>query len=152
MRTRSAEAANPWDGCGTGENVYNEKEDKRYQSSIWKYLFGVAALMLAFVIFNHGRELNVIWNGTSIEAEYYLGDSGRPMARYYDENGQLYIYQISATRAVHGENTITMYYTDTPRDAIFASTWISWAGYYVFFGVILAISLWRIIIIYKKQA
>lgn len=151
MRNRSAESTNAWDGCGAGENVYNEKEDKRYQSSIWKYLLGVAIFMLAFVIFNHAKELNVIWNGTAIEADYYIDDLGRPMARYYDENEKLYMYQISASRAVHGEDTITMYYFDTPHDAIFKSTWTSWAWYYVIFGVIFAISLWRIIVIYKQK-
>lgn len=152
MRNYSAEATNAWDGCGTGENIYNEKEDKHYQSSIWKFLLGLGAFMLAFVIFNHAKELNVIWNGTSIEASYYTDSTGRATARYYDENDKLYTYQISASRAVHGKDTITMYYLDTPGNAIYESTWTSWSLYYLVFGTIFAISLWRIIVIYKKQA
>lgn len=150
MKHRLAETHNAWEGFDTGENSYNEKEDQRYQSAIWKFLLLLSVLMLAFVVFIHIKELNTIHNGTSFVADYYVDTQGRSMASYHDTTGRLHVYQISAERAIINGDTITMYYTDDINDAIIQSTWTSWVWYYLIFGIIFAISLWRLIKIYKK--
>jgi len=151
MAKRGRECEDAWGGFDTQATVYNPEEEKRYESTVWKYIIGVALAVLALVIYMHAKELNIVNNGTCIVASYYVDNSGNEIVRYSDENNKLYIYNVSGLSAVHEENQIRLYYLENIQDAVSKTKWQLWAAYYAFFGALLGISVWRIIKIYKNH-
>lgn len=149
MARRWRECEDAWDGFDTQATVYNEKEEKQYEGTVWKYL-GIAALVvLALVIYMHSKELHIIHNGTCIVASYKVDSLGKEIVRYYDENNRLYIYDVSGMSAMHGETEIRLYYLENIQEAVPQTKWWLWAMYYGFFAALLSVCVWRLYKIYK---
>lgn len=145
------ENENAWDGFDTRASVYNEKEEKRYEGTIWKYLAMVALVLLGLIIYIHSKELHIINKGKSITASYSVDSKGNEIVKYCDENDKLYLYNISGLSVEHDENLIQLYYLDNVKDAIPKTKWQLWLMYYLVFGTMLSISVWRLRKVYKKQ-
>lgn len=151
MRQRESEYSNMWDGFDKAEYHYDEKKEKRYQSSIWKYLFALASIMLILTSYKFIEELNFIINGSSFVASYDVDNDGAEIVRYFDEDKNFYMFNVTGLNAVHEETTIKMYYLDDMNEAVPRTVWWLWFFYYAFFGIIFGISLWKIILIYRKK-
>ncbi len=138
--------------CGyLGASVYYDKKaEQRYESRIWKCLLGVAMLVLAFTLWLHIREVQVIHNGSMIECAYYVDDRGVGNASYYDEEDRLYTFKFTGQKFVHSDDSVEMYYVGNISDAIPKTSIMVWIGYYAFFGILAAICIWRIKVIYSK--
>ncbi len=147
MKQRAGDA---WDGFDRGEYIYDERSEKKYHSTIWKVLSGVFILSLIVMVVSHVKELNLIFNGKSIEAEYYVESSGRVKASYYDEDRNFYGYDLTEVYAAHSEDSVTLYYMDDIRKAVPRAPWWYWAERYTFFIALLAFSCWRLWKIYHK--
>ncbi len=141
---------NAWEGFDGGEYVYNEAADKKYESRIWKYLAGASGLLMLLIILMHVKELIIVSQGTCIEAAYYKASDGVEIATYIDENEKQYRYDISGMDAVHSENSVRLYYLDDIFNAVPKTEWMLWCKYYLFFGCLGGLSLWRIRKIYGK--
>lgn len=141
---------NAWDGFDRGEYIYEDKSEKKYQSSIWKILAVISAISLIVLAADHIRALQVIRNGNSITAEYYEESNGRQKAVYYDEDGNMYMYNFENAYAVHDKDSIVLYYENDIRKVTPKMVWWTWAGRYALFGILFAISFWRIMKIYRK--
>lgn len=150
MAKRGRECEDAWGGFDGQETVYDPKEERSYESLVWKYIIGIALIALAAVIFLHSKEMKIINNGTCIVASYELDDYGNEVAWYTDEANRHYKYNVSGLSAAHDDAEIKLYYTDNIRDAIPKTKWQLWTGYYAFFGILLGVSLWRIIKVYKS--
>lgn len=150
MARRGRECENAWDGFDTSETVYNEKEEKRYEGTIWKYLAMLALVLLALIIYMHVKELNIINNGVCIVASYDVDSFGNEIVRYCDENNKLYMYDVSGMSASHEDAQIRLYYLENIQDAIPKTKWQLWIMYYSFFGLLLGVCIWRLGKVYKK--
>lgn len=150
MARRGRECEDAWGGFDTAQTVYDPKEEKRYESLVWKYLAGVALVVCALVFYMHTKELHIINNGTCIVASYDVDSHGNEIVRYSDENEKLYMYNVSGLSAVHEETQICLYYLDNVQDAVSKTKWQLWAVYYLFFGILFGFSVWRIIKINKN--
>lgn len=118
---------------GRYREVPTEKEERSLEARIWWALWGVALVVLLYTAWHQIREYDLIHNGQSFEAEYEVY-KGMELARYYDENNHYHSYNIGGLDAVHGENTITMYYK---HDIARAQPRVNprlWIFSYVFFG------------------
>ena len=76
-----------------------------------------------------------------IEAEY---DSEKSIARYWDDNGLLHIYNLSSYFPAHEDGIVRMYYIDSVNYAVPRNSLSSRLFYYFFFGGLLALCVWRI--------
>lgn len=151
MARRGRECEDAWGGFDGQETVYDPKEEKSYESLVWKYIIGVAVVALMAVIFLHSKELKVINSGSCIVASYEVDEYGNEFAWYMDEAGRNYKYDVSGLSAAHEETQIELYYVDNIREAIPRTKWQLWAAYYAFFGALLGVSLWRIVKVYKSK-
>ena len=61
------------------------------------------------------------------------------------------MYDVSGMSAVHEDSQIQLYYLENIQDAIPKTKWQQWALYYGFFGILLGISVWRIVKVYKSK-
>lgn len=150
MARRGRECEDAWGGFDGQASIYDPKEEKSYESLVWKYIVGIALLALAAVIYMHSRELKVIQNGTCIVASYEPDEYGNEYAWYTDETGKHYKYDVSGLSAAHEGTEIKIYYVDNIREGIPQTKWQLWAAYYTFFGALLGFSVWRIVKIYKN--
>ncbi len=150
MKKHYREAQDAWEGFDGGEYVYNEKAEKRYESSVWRFLAGAAILMLCFVIFMQAKELVIITTGNRIEAAYSESLNGAETAKYVDTNGKIHLYDVTGLNSVHTEEEIILYYVENIDEAIPKTSWKQWIVYYSFFAVVGGISIWRLRKIYKK--
>ena len=130
-----------WDGFDAKEYVYDEHKEKKWRTGIWKILFCLMALIILYIITNHIDEIRLVKEGTMIEAEY---DAKNSVARYWDENGLLHTYNLSSYYPEYEGNVVRLYYTDSLNYARPRNTLSSRIFLYCFFGVILALSVWRI--------
>lgn len=149
MVRRGRECEEAWGGFDGQATVYDPKEERSYESLVWKYVMGIALIALVAVIYIHSKELNIINKGTCIEASYEQDEYGNEFAWYTDDKNRYYKYDVSGLNVVHEEKSIELYYVNDVRDAIPRSKWQLWAVYYTFFGTLLGISVWRIIKAYK---
>ena len=85
--------------------------------------------------------------GNYIDAEYYEYNQHR-LARYCDQDGVIHNYELDSYTPVLNGEIVRLYYKDNIDKAVPANTWYYWTRYYIFFGVMLGISLWRLIRIY----
>lgn len=144
MKVQKIESRNMWDGFDDSEFAYDEKAEKRYDGAIWKYLLGVAVVLFAITLWSHVQETYVVKNGIAIECAYYVDNNGAELARYYDESNQLHMFDVSNMNAVHTDDSITMYYADNIDNAVSKANTIIWVAYYLFFGTLGTICIWRI--------
>ncbi len=150
MKKQYRESEDAWEGFDGREVVYNEKEEKKYESTVWKYLLGVAIIMLLIVVFKHVEEIRLYTKGHCIEAVYMKNGNGTEVARYINEDNRLQIFDITGMNAVHDGERVKLYYMENINTATPMTRWTEWALYYIFFGVLLCVSLWRIFRVYKK--
>lgn len=145
MRQQKLDSRNAWDGFDGTNYEYDEKVEKKYDGAIWKYLLGAAIFILFLTTISMIKEQNIIRNGTAILCDYYVENDGDEIARFYDADGKLHTFNVTTMSAVHTEESITMYYMDVIDDAVPKTSIKGWLFYYLFFGSIGAISIWRII-------
>lgn len=91
------------------------------------------------------KERNIIRQGNAIVCDYYVETDGDEIARYYDDAGKLYTFNVTTMSAVHTQDSITMFYMSDIEQAIPETSLKGWLFYYLFFGMLGGISLWRII-------
>ncbi len=131
-----------WDGFDGSEHVYDEKKERGFRTGIWKVLCVIMAFMVIYLVNDHIKEIRFVDGAKVIEAHYY--ENSRSYARYMDENGQYYIFNLSAYIPEHDADTVKMYYRDDIRYARPRNSIGSRIFYYFFFGGLLLISIWRI--------
>lgn len=133
-----------FDGFDGAEVVYDDRKEKQYQSRIWVLLLLIAGLMLLSFVFKLGEELVYKIRGTAIEAEYNE-TTAKNYARYCDENGKWYTYDMADFFAPKAEgDKIVLYYISDLEDARPMSAASAWLYCFGFFGVIFGISVWRL--------
>ncbi len=150
MKKRYRESEDAWEGFDGREVVYNEKEEKRYESTVWKYLLGLAIIVLIIVVLKHIGEIQLYSQGHCIEAVYVKYENGSEVARYVDADNKLHIFDITGMNSVHDREMVKLYYEENMRDAKPLTRWTEWALYYTFFGLMLLISIWRLRKVYKR--
>lgn len=130
-----------WDGFDAGEYVYDERKEKKWRTGIWKVSICLTSLIILYLITDHIKEIRLVMEGTMIEAEY---DEEKGIARYRDDKGMLHTYNMSSYFPAHEGGTIKLYYIGSVNYAMPRNTLASRVFYYLFFGAILAVSLWRL--------
>lgn len=136
-----------WDGFDTSNHVYDDKKEKSFQARIWICLAVVMGVVLLVVTSNLITEIKVLSHGTAIIAE--VQEDGRA-AKYVDEDGKYYAYNLSSYYPKYDGDAVTLYYIDDIHEARPQNTLISWIGHYAFFGISLGVCVWRIMKIYKQ--
>lgn len=123
-----------------------KKKQKKAKGGIWVITAIVSFLLLASFVFNHINEISIKKLGHEIEAEYT--EEGRKItAVYIGEAGETHTFDLSSYYPVHDGDRITLYYLLNVDEARPANTLVSWIGYYAFFGLVFALSLWRLKVI-----
>lgn len=136
-----------WDGFDGRAQAYDEKEEKKWHSGIWKLIACLSALMIIYIFVNHMKDLLLVQQGICIEAEY---DETKNLARYVDENGQVYVYSDLYNYDFKSEDGhLKLYYRYNIHAARPRNVLMSYVKYYVFFGILFGISAWKIWKIYK---
>ena len=141
---------NPWDGYDGTDHVYDEKKEKRYQSRIWLVAGGVLLCILISMMVKCAGEIRLFVCGRRIEAEY-SEQGGRRLAEYRDENGHLRIMDISGYLPARNGNHITLYYMEEEAEAVPFISPVAWAVYYLIFGALFALCIWRVRRIYRPR-
>ena len=138
---------NDWDGFDSGNQVYDEKKDKNYQARIWICLAIVMGIVLFILVSNLVKEITVLNRGTEFVAE--VVQEGRA-AKYRDENGTSYYFDLTSFYPRHDGVHVSMYYLDDIYKARPQNTLVSWFGNFGFFGAAFGFCMWRIWKIYKR--
>lgn len=136
-----------WDGFDTANHVYDDKKEKSFQSRIWVCIAIIMGLVLLFVTSNLITEIKVLTQGTEIVAQF---DDKWSIAKYIDENGNSYSYDLSSYYPKHEGTVVSLYYIDDIYKAIPQNTLSSWLVNYTLFGAIFGLCVWRIVKIYKN--
>lgn len=145
------ESHNEFDGFdGTDSSKpYNDKKEKHFQADIWFLLAGLSFLIFASSCYLHIKERHLINDGICIEAEYHAPTM---TATYFDENGKYHHFDISGFAPVVDGDTIRLYYMQDIAKASPENTSSSWIGIHLFFIVLFAFSMWRILAVYRKKS
>lgn len=130
-----------WDGFDSKQYVYDEHKEKGWRTGIWKVLACLSALVIIYIISNHVDEIRMVKNAEMIEAEY---DAERGTARYVDDNGMLHTYNLSSYFPAHEEGMVRLYYIGSLNYARPRNSLASRLFYYLLFGGLFAICIWRI--------
>lgn len=136
-----------WDGFDGRDSYYDEKKDKKWNSTIWKLIACLSALMLLYIFVNQMRDVLLVKQGICLDAEY---DEEKMVAIYKDENGQQYTYSLNSYSPESKDGRVKLYYRYNIRAARPRNSTISFVKNYCFFSIIFAIAVWRIWKIYKK--
>lgn len=135
---------------GRYRTVETEKDEKSYEARIWWTFWGISLIVLVYTAYHQIREYDLVHNGQCIEAEYYIYH-GQELARYVDENGGYHSYNVDGRAAIHGENTILLYYkTDLSAAEPHIHPWI-WIRSYILFGLLLVVSTLLLRKIYRED-
>ena len=131
-----------WDGFDAKQYVYDEHKEKNWSTGIWKILACIMLLVIIFIVKDHIDEIRYVNKGTMIEAEY---DAEKGIARYWDDNGNLHIYDLSSYYvAADDSGILQMYYIGSLNYARPRNSLVSRLFFYFLFGGLLIISVWRI--------
>ena len=128
-----------------------EKDEKSFEARIWWVFWVIALVVLCYTAYQQLLEYDLIHNGSSIEAEYYVYN-GKELARYRDEQNVNYSFDLSDYDAVHGEDTVTLYYKDRINYAVPRRDIKSWLYSYFIFVPVLVVSSLIIIKIYRRKS
>lgn len=143
------DTADEWEGFDAAGTVYNDKEEKKYQRTVWLVLAILAGGILISLVCRHIGDLRLIGSANMIEAKYEERGAQR-IAEYTDENGRVYKYALGAY-AAHDGDSIRLYYGEDIRQAVPVSSWGWWIFQYLFFGAVFGVSLWRLVRIYHPK-
>lgn len=135
---------------GRYRTVESEKDEQSYEARIWWMFLVVALIVLSYTIWHHYLNYNLVQNGTCIEAQYFV-QSNQAQARYQDEAGQIYTYNLSSLNADHDEDTVKLYYVTDIRHAEPKRALKSWLFSYLFFGLMFVGCSFKLYTIYKKK-
>lgn len=116
---------------------------QKYINTIWLIVAVVSFFVLVGTAFGHMNEISLKQWGHSFEADY-IEDGINVYAEYYDENQQLHTFNLNGHSPVHNGNKITMYYATNIDEATPENTLSSQLGYYIVFGALFAVSMWKI--------
>ena len=132
-----------------GKNyVYDEKQEKRYESRIWVGIAVCMILVLLRAASWHIEEIYMVHNWQVVEAEY---NQKAQFAYYEDENGKSYQSSVEGFLPDFDGDTIKLYYETNIQNAEPVNSLSFWFGAYALCGGILAFCAWRIARIYKKK-
>lgn len=130
------------------------REEKEYQSAIWKGFLAFCLLLLLYTVYHHSKELITVFTGTAIICEYEEGNipgQAFAVAKYKTDN-QIYYFDLEGYAPVIKNNTVTLYYTEQISQAIPRNRTSSWLRSYILFGGISVLSIWKIRKIYKEPS
>ena len=120
-----------------------KKRQKNARGGIWVITAILSFLLFAVYVFNHVNEIGIKKLGHEIAAQY-REDGGKITAVYTDEAGEVHTYDLSGYDPAHDGESVTLYYLVNVDEARPANTLVSWLKYYVLFGLVFAVSLWRL--------
>lgn len=123
-----------------------KKKQKNARGGIWVVTAIVSFLLLASFVFNHVNEISIKKLGHEIQAQY-REDGRKITAVYTDEAGDAHTYDLSGYYPVHDGESVTLYYLLNVDEARPVNTLVSWIGYYALFGLVFAVSMWRLKVI-----
>lgn len=133
-----------WDGFDNTESVYDDRKEKQFHSRIWVVLVLVAGGMLLSLFWQLGKDLVYKTRGTAIVADYEK-DATKCYARYYDEDRNLYTYNMSDFFAPKADgDKIVLYYLTDLTEVRPMSLLSVWLVYFSFFSVMFGICIWRL--------
>ncbi len=135
---------------GRYRHVETAREERSFEARIWWAFWGISLVVLCYTVFHQVKEYDLVHNGNSFEASYEVYKD-QELVTYYDENNHYYSYNVSGMDAVHGEDTIMMYYTD---DIDRAQPHIDpkiWIFPYTLFGIMFVVSSLRLRKIYHQK-
>lgn len=135
---------------GRYREVETIQDSRSYDARIWWAFWAVALIVLIYTAWHQIREYDLVHNGNSIVAEYYIYNE-QELARYLDENNRYHSYNVSGLNAIHEEDTITLYYKtsiDAAEPHRHPKTWIY---SYIIFGIALVLCSLKIYKIYTED-
>ena len=135
---------------GRYRTVESEKDEQSYEARIWWMFLVVALIVLSYTIWHHYLNHNLVQSGTCIEAEYFV-QNNQAQARYRDDAGQIYTYNLSSLNADHQGDTVKLYYKTDIRHAEPQRALQSWLFSYVLFGLMFIGCSFKLYLIYKKK-
>lgn len=135
---------------GRYRTVESEKDEQSYEARIWWVFWIVAVVVIAYTAYLQYLNYDLVHNGQCIEAEYYVYNN-QELARYKDENGMLVNKSLEGLNAIHGEDTVLLYYKDYMSLAEPKRETSAWLYSYLIFIPMLAGTTWKLITIYKRK-
>ncbi|MCM1100174.1 MAG: hypothetical protein NC079_00505 [Clostridium sp.] len=140
MNTRD-DYGEAWDGFDRQTHIYDERAEKSRQTRVWVVLTCVMVFMLLFLIFDQVKESRLMRTGNKLEAIY---DADRQHARFRIDGSEYHIVDLSGYYPVREGDKVWLYYYEDPDRSRPQNTLASKVFYYVFFGSLLGICIWRI--------
>lgn len=125
---------------------YDKKRERRFHAAIWMVLAVISLILLFNLITQHIKEIYLIQNGNCIEAAY---NEKTMIAQCFDEEGKWHSYNLQGYYPVTEGANVRLYYMEDIAAAVPANTILSWLKYYGFFGLLFAVSVWRIHRVYR---
>ncbi|MCM1100043.1 MAG: hypothetical protein NC079_04730 [Clostridium sp.] len=131
-------------------DMETEQESKSFEARVWWIFWIIALVVLLYTAYHHWRVSDLVHNGRCIEAEYSVYN-GKELARYRDENNILYSYDLSGLNAIHGEDTVLLYYKDFVSTAEPRRAFTVWLWPYLFSTASLILFSWVLYRIYHRE-
>lgn len=143
---RRREASNEWDGFDSQVEHYDEKEEKRYQSRIWWCLALIGCSIILITVFRQVKEAYMARTYQVVEAEYV---ADKPyLVKYTATDGIKRYYQLPEHSVRMKDGKVLLYYENDDTQAFAIGTFKSWILYYIFFGSMTGLSVYKLIRIY----
>lgn len=138
----SREVYSDWEGFDGCQKHYDDKKEKHYQAKIWWCLGVIGVGILISIMVRQVKDLVITQTYQCVEAEYF-GNTG-DRVHYFTEEGVELFYVLPGHSVKEKDGKVLLYYEEDMRYATAIDTFEAWLPYYIFFGVMSAISIWRL--------
>ncbi len=101
----------------SGKREFDYEQEEKFFLSFMRLVFIIFALVFAWSIYSHCKQINLSRKGTAVLAEVQ-GYSGGERITYVAEDGLSYGHNISGMFLPEHEDTIMVYYLDNPAAAM----------------------------------
>ena len=116
---------------------------RKMLNSLWVVLVVVSFVTLVGTLFGQMNELSAVQWGQSFVADYYE-EGSFAYAEYTDANGVMHKFNLTGHSPVHDGDKVTMYYISDIDEATPQNTVTSFLGYYIVFGALFMLSMWKL--------
>lgn len=129
--------------AGKREEAPKGSKMTKYINTIWLVAAVISFFLLIGTAFGHMDEISLKQLAHSLEADY-IDDGTNRYAEYYDENNELHTYNLNSHSPIHNGDKITLYYAANIDEAVPENTALSWLFYYISYGGMFALSMWKV--------
>lgn len=129
--------------AGKKEEIQKVSKKTKYINTLWLAAAVMSFFLLIGTAFGHMEEISLKQLAHSLEADY-IDDGNNRYAEYYDENHELHRYNLNSHSPIHSGDKITLYYAANIDEAVPENTVLSWLAYYIIYGSVFALSMWKV--------